>query len=84
MPVTPQSDPVLARAFAVSESAEQAAMLDAMARELFVQCGGRHRRDSFGGYETQCCEITRKLGKDGQQFIKDLHAFIELRERDMA
>lgn len=79
------SDPILAKAFAVADATEQAAMIDSMARELFVVCGGRFRRDTvLAGYEPQCCEISRKLTKDGVQFIKDLHAFLELRSKDMS
>ena len=79
------SDPILAKAFACADATEQAGMIDAMARELFVVCGGRFARHSpLAGYEPQCCEISRKLTKDGIQFIKDLAAFIELREKDMS
>jgi hypothetical protein len=78
------TDPILAKAFAVADATEQAGLIDAMARELFVVCGGRFARHSaLAGYEPQCCEISRKLTKDGVQFIKDLHAFIELREEAM-
>ena len=78
------TDPILAKAFAVSNDTEQANLIDSMARELFVACGGRYRKDTvYGGYEQQCCSISGKLGKDGIQFIKDLHGFIELRERSM-
>lgn len=78
------SDPILAKAFACANSIEQAGMIDAMARELFVVCGGRFSRHSMlAGYEPQCCEISRELKKDGIQFIKDLHEFILLREKDM-
>lgn len=79
------TDPILAKGFACADATEQAAMIDSFARELYVVCGGRFRRDTpMAGYEPQCCEISRKLGKDGIQFIKDLHEFIVLREKDMA
>ena len=80
------TDPILARAFAVSNDTEQADLINSMARELFVQCGGRYRRDSNigAGYESQCCNLSRKLNKDGIQFVKDLFGFIELREKDMS
>lgn len=78
------TDPILAKAFAVADATEQAAMIDSFARELWVVCGGRFsRHNSFGGYEPQCCEISRKLTKDGIQFIKDLAHFLELREMEM-
>ncbi len=78
------NDPILAKAFAVADATEQANLIDGMARELFVVCGGRFSRYSpLAGYEPQCCEISRKLSKDGIQFIKDLHSFIELREKGM-
>lgn len=78
------TDPILAKAFACADATEQAGMIDSMARELFVVCGGRFSRHSpLAGYEPQCCEISRKLTKDGIQFIKDLHGFLVLREKDM-
>ena len=78
------TDPILAKAFACADATEQAGMFDSMARELFVVCGGRFRRDTpMAGYEPQCCEIARKLGKDGRELIKDLHAFILLRDKEM-
>lgn len=78
------TDPILAKAFAVADATEQAGLIDAIARELFVVCGGRFSRHSaLAGYEPQCCEISRKLTKDGIKFIKDLSEFIELREKDM-
>ena len=40
------TDPILARAFAVSGDTDQAAMIDAMAHELFVVCGDRFSRSS--------------------------------------
>lgn len=75
------TDPILAKAFAVADATEQAGLIDSMARELFVVCGGRG--GLVGGYEGQCCEISRKLSKDGIAFIKDLHAFLRLREEDI-
>lgn len=78
------TDPILAKAFAVADATEQAGLIDSMARELFIVCGGRFNRTSpMCGYEPQCCDIAKKLTKDGVKFIKDLHEFIELRERDM-
>lgn len=78
------TDPILAKAFACADATEQAGLIDSMARELFVICGGRFARHSpLAGYEPQCCEISRKLTKDGIQFVKDLYAFIELREKEM-
>lgn len=75
---------ILSRAFACSDAREQAELLNDIARELFVVCGGRRNRDSvFGGYEPQCCEISRYLNKDGIQFITDLYEFIQLRKKDM-
>lgn len=78
-------DNILAKAFAVSNATEQASMLNILARELFVACGGRYGRDitSSQGYEMQCCYISKDLDKDGIQLIKDLHNFILLREKDM-
>lgn len=80
------TDPILARAFAVSNDTEQAELINSVARELFVVCGGRFRKESqYGaGYESQCCMISAKLNKDGSQLIKDLYGFIQLRERDMS
>lgn len=78
------TDPILAKAFAVADATEQAGLIDSMARELFVVCGGRFaRHSSIAGYEPQVCEISRKLTKDGIAFIKDLYSFIELREKDL-
>ena len=76
---------ILATAFAVSNSTEQASMLNVFARELFVVCGGRYGRNiaNSQGYEMQCCCISKDLDKDGIQLIKDLHNFILLREEDM-
>ena len=78
------TDPILAKAFACADSTEQAALIDSFARELWVICGGRFSKHSaLAGYEPQCCDIAKKLKADGKKFIKDLHAFIELYEKDM-
>jgi hypothetical protein len=77
------NDQILAKAFSCANDEEQAEMLNSFARELFVVCGGRYGRDSRGGYEGQCCNITRHLNKDGEQLIRDLNAFIELRKKEM-
>ena len=78
------TDPILAKAFACADSTEQAGMIDSFARELYVVCGGRFNRSApLSGYEPQCCDIAKKLGKDGIKFIKDLAAFIDLREKEM-
>ena len=77
-------DPILAKAFAHADDTEQAGLIDSIARELFVLCGGRFsKRNSMAGYESQLCAISQKLGKDGIAFIKDLHEFIVLREKDI-
>jgi len=78
------TDPILAKAFACADATEQAGMIDSIARELFVVCGGRFARHSpLAGYEPQICEISRKLGKDGKDFIKDIYHFLELREKSI-
>lgn len=78
------TDPILAKAFACADATEQANMIDSFARELFVVCGGRFRRDTvLAGYEPQCCEISRKLTKDGIAFIEDLYGFIQLRKKEI-
>lgn len=79
------TDPILAKAFAVANDTEQADLINSIARELFVQCGGRYRRDSNtgAGYESQCCNISAKLNSDGKAFIIELYEFIQLREKDI-
>ena len=70
-------DPILAKAFAFANDNEQADMLNSMARELFVICKGGV------GYESQVCMLVRHLNKDGISFVKELHQFVLLREKEM-
>jgi len=78
-------DYILAKAFACSNDIEQANLLNEIARELFVRCGGRHQNLSEGlyGYEWQCCGITKHLNKDGMDFIEDLYESIQLRKKEI-
>lgn len=75
---------LLSMAFACSNDRDQAEFINEIARELFVRCGGRNVKGTINGYEAQCCNISRYLNKDGVQLVKDLHAFIELREKEMS
>lgn len=77
-------DGILSVALAVANDEQQAKLINSFARELFVRCGGRHVKGSINGYESQIYMISRHLNADGMQFIADLHAFIELRKKDMA
>lgn len=77
------NDLLLEVAFACANDERQAAFINGIARELFVRCGGRMVKGTINGYESQCCMISRHLNADGIQFVKDLHAFIELRETEM-
>lgn len=77
------SDWLLIKAFSMANDSEQAEIINSFARELFVRCGGRMKTGSVDGYESQCCSISRNLNKDGIAFIEDLHAFIELRNKDI-
>ena len=73
---------IFSRAFAMSSGEEQAQLINDLSRELFVQCGGRHRQP-YGGMEWQLCEISRFLNNDGMNFIEELNGFIELRRKEM-
>ncbi len=75
--MTKRTDTLLARAFAEADAEEQADLLNHLAREHYVRCGGRDK------LEMQCCYMSDKLNKDGIALIKQLHGFIVLREEDM-
>ncbi len=68
---------LLSRAFAEAGAAEQANLLNCLARELYVSCGGSSKM------EMQCCYMSDELNKDGVALIKRLHAFIVLREEEI-
>lgn len=70
-------------AFSIANDEQQAEFINTAARELFVRCGGRGR-GVCTGYENQVCMISAHINDDGRQFIKDLHEFLELREKDMS
>ena len=68
---------LLSRAFSEANAEEQANLLNCLARELYVRCGGSNKMES------QCCYMSDKLNKDGIALIKKLYEFIELREEEM-
>lgn len=74
---------IFSRAFAMSNGEEQANLINDLSRELFVRCGGMHRKDSYGGMEWQLCEISKFLNADGMKFIEELAGFVELRKKEM-
>lgn len=74
---------LLSKAFSVATDQQQAEMINEMARELFVRCGGRRQSASMDGYENQVCNLSKYLNADGVAFIDDLYAFVELRRKDM-
>lgn len=74
---TTMTDPILSKAFACANDYEQAGMLNGMARELFVACRGK------AGFESQVCTLTRHLNADGIALIEELHAFVELRKKEI-
>lgn len=78
-----ENDWLVIRALSCANDREQAQIINDFARELFVRCGGRMRVGTIDGYESQVCNISRHLNKDGMTLIKDLHAFIELREKEI-
>ena len=76
MKIEMEVDPVAwGKALAHSYDELQAAILNALASELSIACGGRHR-----DVEMQHCYISDKLDKNGREFIKSLAAFVKLRE----
>lgn len=74
------SDYILAKAFAHANDQEQAGMINTMARELFVHCGGN--RVPYG-FDSQICYISNYINKDGEDFLRRLLEFIELRKKDI-
>lgn len=72
------SDSVLAKAFSVANAQEQAEMLNAMARELYVSCRGKTN------WEMQLCFLSDKLNADGIALINALHEYVKLRKEPIA
>ena len=71
-------DLVIAKAFTASSNEEQAALLNLMARELYVGCRG------YNGFDSQCYEISRDINADAVAFMKCLVEYYELRQKDMS
>lgn len=71
------NETLLSRAFADAGAGEQANLLNCLARELYVRCGCSQKM------ETQCCEMSSDLNRDGIALVKQLHAFIVLREEEI-
>lgn len=65
---------ILAKALSIADADEQAALLNRMARELFVMCGGKSKM------EIQLCFLSDKLNADGKAMIRALADFVRLRD----
>lgn len=65
----------IGRALACSGDEEQAAVINALAKELRVVC----RKDNFDS-NMQVCYMAEKLDRHGKAFIRSLSGFVELRE----
>jgi hypothetical protein len=51
---------------------------------LYRREGDAHHLQGWSeGYESQVCNIAAQLTADGKTLIEDLHAFIELRGREI-
>lgn len=64
------------KSFAYSYDVDQGDLINSLAEELYVYCGGGH------DYKMQICHISDKLSKRGCSFIKALQEFIDLREEE--
>ena len=72
------SDSILAKAFSIANANEQAAMLNAMARELYIGCRGK------SNFEMQLCFMSDHLNADGIALINSLHDYVKLRKEPIA
>lgn len=71
------SDTILARSFSVANADEQAKMINLMARELFVACGGKSK------FEMQLCFMSDHIDADGRVFLNSLVEYTKLRKEKM-